>query len=194
MGLDDRTFYGQHEDEVILCEIRPHWTRKSLAVLYGMFYGLSVFQIIVFFDKFPRLESDYVVTAAIITGLIVNLLVTGWLWYCANLARAFVTDRRLIRLEAAFPIFINRRTLFWNEVLKVKGYAPNVIFRLMRVGTLALQPVMAQSGQEDVKLHYVYYFGDLANYIDKILFTYKTKPEDVKEIRPFVARPSGERY
>lgn len=194
MALEDRTFYGQHEDELILCEIRPHWTRKAMAVLYGFGSGLAVYSAIVFFDKFPGLQEEYVQTAAVLLGLIVWLAISGWHWHTANLARAYVTDRRLIRLEASFPIFINRRTLFWNEVLKVKGYAPNVFFRLARIGNLTLQPLMSESGKEDVRLQFVYYFGDLANYIDKIVFTYKTKPEDVKSIRPFVAAPAGERY
>jgi hypothetical protein len=47
---------------------------------------------------------------------------------------------------------------------------------------------------DDIQLKDVYYYRDLGNYIDKILFTYKQKPADITNIRPFVPKPRGERY
>ena len=47
---------------------------------------------------------------------------------------------------------------------------------------------------DDIELNDVYYYRDLGNYIDKILFTYKQKPREMDEIRPFVPKPRGERY
>ena len=189
-----RAFYGQQEDEVIFYEIRPHWTRKCIAVLSGVFVALVIVKLSDFFAGKIRIEEEYVATFGILTGLIGFLVTSGWLWYKASIARAFITDRRFVRLEASFPVFVNRRSLFWNEVLKVKGYAPNLFFRIAKIGTLVIQPLMSDSGREDVQVQFVYYFGDLANYIDKILYTLKTKPEEVKEIRPFVPKPAGQRF
>ncbi len=46
---------------------------------------------------------------------------------------------------------------------------------------------------EDVRVTDVYYFEDLANYIDKILFTFKNTPGDIAAIKPFVPHPKGQR-
>ena len=34
---------------------------------------------------------------------------------------------------------------------------------------------------------------DLANYIDKILFMYKNQPSELSTLRPFIAKPKGQR-
>jgi len=44
---------------------------------------------------------------------------------------------------------------------------------------------------EDVRITDVYYFEDLANYIDKILFTFKNTPAEVANLKPFVPKPKG---
>ena len=139
-------------------------------------------------------DPRYTVTFGFILSLIVGGALFGWAQFTSHRARAFITDRRFVRLEVSFPAFMARRSLFWNEVLKVKTFAPNLLFRYLKIGTLVVQPIMSESGQEDVSFKHVYYYGDLGNYMDKILYTFKTKPEEVKQLRPFVAKPAGERY
>ena len=188
------SFYGQQEDEVVLYEIRPAWSRKLLGALVSIFYTVAGIAATTLYTSLISGDTRYAFTAGIIISLIIGGVAYGWFRFTTNRARAFITDRRFVRLEISFPAFISRRSLFWSEVLKVKGYAPNILFRSLKVGTLAIQPVMSESGKEDVKVSHVYYYGDLANYIDKILYTFKAKPEEVKEIRPFVPRPAGERF
>ena len=53
---------------------------------------------------------------------------------------------------------------------------------------------MSESGREDVSVGHVYYYGDLANYIDKIIYTFKTKPSEIQSVRPFVPKPAGKRF
>ena len=48
-------------------------------------------------------------------------------------------------------------------------------------------------GQWIFELTHVYYYRDLGNYIDKILYTYKQKPKEMKKIKPFVEKPKGQR-
>ena len=86
---------------------------------------------------------------------------------------------------------MTKRALFWSETLKAKAYAPNMIFRMLKVGTIDVEPQLAD--HEDVRITDVYYFEDLANYIDKILFTFKNKPTDVAAIKPFVPKAKGQR-
>jgi hypothetical protein len=89
------------------------------------------------------------------------------------------------------PFFVTKRALFWNEALKAKAYASNIFFRSFKIGTIDVEPQLAE--HEDVRVTDVYYFEDLANYIDKILFTFKNKPEDIASIKPFVPKVKGQR-
>ena len=47
---------------------------------------------------------------------------------------------------------------------------------------------------DDLDLEHVFYYKDLGNYIDKILYIYKHNPQELAELRPFVPKPAGQRY
>ena len=125
-------------------------------------------------------------------------------WLNQSKKVAYITDRRIVRFSAENPWVVNTRALGWDQVVKVKTYAPNLFWRLMNVGTLI---VHAQStiitsdnprdknfvSDDDVSLEDVWYFRDLGNYIDKLLYVYRQKPKEMDEIRPFVTRPRGRR-
>ncbi len=189
---NSKSFYGQQEDEVVLCEIRPHRMRKLLGALRALLLLLILGGVVLLIHDKTTLDSQYFLIAGLITSFIVFMLVIGWVWYSTNRARLYITDRRVVRIELGFPIFVNRRSLFWDEVLKIKSLSPNILFRFLKIGSLVVTPQMTAGG--DVHFQFVYFFEDLTNYIDKILYLYKTKPEDVKAVRPFVAKASGERY
>ena len=56
---------------------------------------------------------------------------------------------------------------------------------------MEIAPQMSE--HEDVIVTDVSYFEDIANYIDKILFTFKNKPTEVPLIKPFIPKPRGQR-
>ena len=62
---------------------------------------------------------------------------------------------------------------------------------MRKIGILEVEPIMGD--KENVIVRDVFYFEDLANYIDKILFTFKNKPAEVDQIAPFIPKPRGER-
>lgn len=188
------SFYGQQSDEIVLYEIHPYWTRKFLGLLRAVVATLLGFGASYLYSSFLSDDSAYSFTFGVILSLIIGALIYGWFRFSANRAKAFITDRRFVRMEVSFPIFIKKRSLFWNEVLKVKGYAPNLLYRAMGVGTIAVQPIMSESGKEDVTFVHVHYFNDLTNYIEKLVYTHKSKPEELKNIRPFIPKPKGERF
>lgn len=189
---EGKRFFGQQDDEQILFEVQPHWIRKAIGALQGLLILIVLSRAVSFLHDKTNFEPQYFYTGGMIVSLIVVMLYVGWVWYAANRARVYITDRRFVRIEVGFPIFWDRRSLFWDEVLKVKGYAPNLLFRFFKVGSLVVNPVAAAG--EDVRFRFVHYFEDLSNYVDKILYLYKTKPEEVKTMRPFVAKPAGERF
>ena len=71
-----------------------------------------------------------------------------------------------------------------------------MFWKQMAIGNVVMHARTPSEGEsiDDIELRDVHYYRDLGNYIDKILFTYKQKPREVSEIRPFVLKPRGERY
>lgn len=186
-------FDGQQAGERILYTAVPHPATKYLAIARLIF--LAVFFFIVLW-----LIGTVVPTAAAalrLTGLVLALvLLVGGLWWNSVVyakSKTYITDRRIIRFDVVSPFFTTKRALFWNEALKAKAYAPNLFYRLLSVGTVEIEPVTASPEQENVVVRDVYYFEDLANYVDKILFTFKNKPAEIDQIRPFLPKPRGQR-
>ncbi|OGG35183.1 hypothetical protein A2363_03875 [Candidatus Gottesmanbacteria bacterium RIFOXYB1_FULL_47_11] len=185
------TFDGQQDGERVLYTVTPHPIAKQLAIARIVF--LSVFFIIILWGigSIVPAASDFLHTIGVLLGLILLIIGTWWNVQVFNKEKTYITDRRIIRFDVVSPFFVTKRALFWNEALKAKAYAPNFFFRLMNIGTIDVEPILAEG--EDVCVKNVYYFDDLANYIDKILFTFKNKPTDIALITPFIPKPRGQR-
>lgn len=184
------TFDGQQEGEKILFEIRPH------KLIEQFFQARVVLTAIVFFVILIIIGSQTNAQAAIYTiGTVVEIiLLAAGLWWTRGYfrdTRTFLTDRRIMRFERVSPFMVSKRALFWNEAMKAKSYEPNIILQSLKIGTLIIEPEV--QNEENVVIHNVYYAGDLANYIDKILFTFKNSPSEIGSIRPFVPKPRGHR-
>lgn len=186
-------FDGQQAGERILYTAVPYPVTKYLAIARLIF--LAVFFFIVLW-----LIGTVVPTAAAalrLTGLVLALiLLAGGFWWNSVVyakSKTYITDRRIVRFDVVSPFFQTKRALFWNEALKAKAYAPNLLYRMLKVGTLEVEPATATPEQENIVVRDVYYFEDLGNYIDKILFTFKNKPAEVDQIRPFLPKPRGQR-
>lgn len=185
------TFDGQQDGERVLYIVTPHPITKQLAIARILF--LSLFFIVVLWGigSIVPAASGPLHAAGILLGLILLIIGTWWNVQVFNKEKTYITDRRIIRFDVVSPFFVTKRALFWNEALKTKAYAPNFFFRMMNIGTLDVEPILAEG--EDVRVQDVYYFDDLANYIDKILFTFKNKPADIALIAPFIPKPKGQR-
>jgi hypothetical protein len=185
------TFDGQQEGERVLYTITPHPIAKQIAIARIAF--LSIFFLVVLWVIGSIVPSA--ATAIQMAGifLALTLLVVGTWWNVKvyNRAKTYITDRRIIRFDVVSPFFMTKRALFWNEALKAKAYAPNLLFRSLKIGTIDVEPQLAE--HEDVRVTDVYYFEDLANYIDKILFTFKNTPAEIANIKPFVPKARGQR-
>jgi hypothetical protein len=186
------SFDGQQEGERVLYEVTPHPIAKQIAIARIIF--LAVFFFVVLW-----VIGTIVPTAAALLQLIgfllaLTLLIVGIWWNLTvyKKSKTYITDRRIIRFDVVSPFFMTKRALFWNEALKTKAYAPNFWFRSMKIGTIDVEPQLSE--HEDVRVTDVYYFEDLANYIDKILFTFKNSPGEIANLKPFVAKKKGERY
>ena len=184
-------FDGQQLDERILYTIVPHPLSHYIAIVRTVVLAL-VFPIILFMISgiFPQ---GAVIMRTI--GIIFSLfLVFAGIWWNSAVyrkSRTYVTDRRIIRFDVVSPFFTTKRALFWNEVLKAKAFSPSLLYRFLKIGSLTVEPLMSE--HENVTVPHVYYFEDLANYIDKILFTFKNKPMEISTLKPFIPLPKGKR-
>jgi len=203
MHNTEHDFYGKQTDERILYVVHPHPIATTLSLVKIYAVAVIIATILLILGSQITALSGIFTFFAIILFLVIAALGTKIIfdWQGRNLA--YITDRRIVRFEPTTLIATNSRTLSWDEVVKVKTYPPNMLWKQMAIGSVVVHArtparpddyghgdVMA----DDIELTHVYFYRDLGNYIDKILFTYKQKPREVSEIRPFVPKRRGERY
>lgn len=185
-------FDGQQEGERVLWIIRLHPVKRVVNFVYGLMIALVFFAGMMFVPEFAAVNRQYFYVFLSIISL---LIITARMWWGElhmKHTKTFITDRRIIRFEFAVPPFRRKRSLFWSEIAKVKTISLGVLFSMAKIGALSVQPLMIPG--EEIYIPYVYYFGDLANYMDKILYLQKNKPEEISQMREFVAKPKGQRY
>lgn len=190
--MDGIVFDGQQTDERVLSEIKPHpytliFTIVKVTTFLLFFYAvlLGIASII------PSAEAQIQLWSTLFFVLTVagSLL---WVITVFNKSITYITDRRIIRLELLSPIYTSKRALFWSETLKAKGYSTNLIWRLLKIGNVQVEPQAA--GHENVRVTDVYLFEDFANYVDKIIFITKNTPNEIVNVQSFVPKQKGERY
>lgn len=189
--MDAIQFDGQQQGERILSVVTPHPIAKTIALLKVIALAIFFFAIILLISTVAPQAAGMLKTLGAILSIVFFGVGLWWATKTYAAAKTFITDRRILRQEMATPFFQTKRALFWNEALKAKGFAPSIFWKMLKVGTLQVLPIQGEG--EDVVVHNVYFYEDLANYIDKILFTFKNKPEDIAMINPFVPKPQGQR-
>lgn len=190
--MDSTFFPGQQTDERILYYSKPHPAVKYLSFVKIMSFGLLVlfaFQIIAF--NLPNFASIFKMAGLILTTI---LIIIGLWWVHATHENqeVYITDRRIVKLSPLSPFHRTTRTLFWDEAVKSKTYYKNPFLeRILGIGSIEIH---ARSQDKDnVDINNLIYHEDLANYIDKILYTYKTNPADLKNFKEFIPKPRGQR-
>ncbi len=204
MHNSDHDFYGKQEDEKILYVVKPHPIATTANLIKVYLISAAVFIVLVVLGS--QIETLWSLFFLLGLILAVVMIVVGTKIVTDYQLRniAYITDRRLVRFEPTTLFATNSRTLTWDEVVKVKTYPPNMLWKQLAIGNVVVHARTPGRPDEhygsvgvtadDIQLTDVYYYKDLGNYIDKILFTYKQRPAGVLEIRPFVPKPKGERY
>jgi hypothetical protein len=202
MHNSEDDFFGKQEGERILYVVKPHPLSLTFKLLKIYLIAIAVFAAIAILGTQLELIGLFIflgLSVAIIIAIAGTKIVTDY----QKRDMAYITDRRLMRFEPTTLFATNPRSLTWDEVVKVKTYPPNAIWKQMAIGNVIVhartlgRPDEHSPGEvaaDDIELKDVYYYKDLGNYIDKILFTYKQKPKEMEVIRPFVAKPRGERF
>ena len=116
----------------------------------------------------------------------------------------YVTDRRVVRFEANTPFTARTRSLSWSDAVKTKTYPPNIFWKMINVGTVVIhsQSTFVQGNEprtgealsnDDIDLVHTYYYEDLGNYIDKVIYLYKNNASELASLKGFVPKPRGQR-
>lgn len=203
MHNTNTTFYGQQTNEKILYVVRPH--PISVDIRITLLYLISIVVLIIFytFGKLIGPIHGILTIIGLIIGALISVIGTYILKNSQGRNITYITDRRIVRFEPTTVFATNIRTLSWDEVVKVKTYVPNMIWKQLAIGNISVHARSTTSvlnetdpilSVDDIEIKDVYYYRDLCNYIDKILYTYKQKPKEMDEIRPFVVKPKGQRY
>ena len=195
MRNTDRDFYGRQEDEKILYVVHPHPLAITVNLVKIYLISAAVFIVLVVLgSQIPSFSSLFFIFGLIL-AIVMVIVGTKIVSDYQKREIAYITDRRLIRFEPTTLFATNSRTLTWDEVVKVKTYPPNFVWKQLAIGNVVVHSRTPEGGAaDDIQLTDVYYYKDLGNYIDKILFTYKQKPKDIALIHPFIPKPKGERY
>ncbi len=184
-------FDGQQEGERILYEIRPDRISKYLAITRIVLLALGLFIVLLLTAGIaPTLASILRLGGFVVSTILIAVSV-WWNGKVYTLSKTYITDRRIMRVTPVSPFFQAKRSLFWNEALKAKGYAPNILYRFLGIGTVEVAPHMDQ--HEDIIITDCAYFEDIANYIDKILYTFKQTPSAIADLKPFIPKRRGQR-
>lgn len=205
-------FYGQQTEERILYVIRPY-PLALVTMLIKFLLAAAVVMILTLAAGrqtfLTRYELNIVTSGAAVSALIAG----AGLWITDTARRknvAYVTDRRIVKFEATNPFATSIRSLSWEEAVKVKTPPTNFIWKQLMVGTVVVHAKTTVASiditknvgrsstenvvtDDDVEVKHVYFYRDLANYIEKILFLYKKHPKEVAQVKPFVPRKKGER-
>ena len=184
-------FDGQQEGERVLYVVTPHPIAKQIAIARIIFLAVFFFAVLWVIGTIVPSAATMLQVAGFLLSVMLLIIGIWWNLTVYQKSKTYITDRRIIRFDVVSPVLITKRALFWNEALKSKAYAPNFFYRSMNVGTIDVEPQLAE--HEDVRVTDVYYFEDLANYIDKIVFTFKNSPAEIANLKPFFPKAKGRR-
>jgi hypothetical protein len=198
----DTDFFGKQEGERILFVVRPHPLSLTFKLFKIYIIALAVFIALTVLGT-QLASMGIFILAGIVSAVLIAGFGTKIVTDYQKRDIAYITDRRLMRFEPTTLVATNPRSLTWDEVVKVKTYPPNALWKQLAIGNVVVHartPVRADEhtpgavSADDIELNDVFFYKDLGNYIDKILFTYKQKPKEMETIHAFVAKPRGERY
>lgn len=201
------SFYGQQTGERILHVIRPY-PPALLAMMIKFMAAAATVMILAVAAGRQAFLNKYEFDIAVGGGTVSALILGVGLWITDTVRRkntAYITDRRIVKFEATNPFATSIRSLSWEEAVKVKTPPTNFIWKQLMVGTLVVHAKTTVASidltktenvvtDDDVEVKHVYFYRDLANYIEKILFLYKKRPKEIAELVRFVPKGKGLRY
>lgn len=186
-------FPGQQDGEKVLYHTKPDRRMELLTIVGVVFVGIVLIFLLQFFFSFAGAMFAGFETPLLLVSVATIIIVCWWINEVYTNTDIYITDRRMLRFQPVMPYRRTTRSLFWDEAIKVKTYYKNIILeKILGIGSLEVHG--RNHERDNVDVEYVTYHEDLGNYIDKILFLYKNKPDDLHAIKTFIPKPVGLRY
>lgn len=199
------SFYGQQDGETILFSVKSHPLVMMIALI-KLYLGAAALWVagMIINSQLPGLPINPTFYG-FIGGIIIAILGTIAIKAMEEKSSSYITDRRIVRFQAHNPFATSTRSLGWDQAVKVKTFPPNFLLKILMIGNVIVHSkstiVSSDTPQtenyisnDDLELEGVYYYKDLGNYIDKIIYLYNREPEKLKTIQSFVPKPKGQRY
>lgn len=201
MQNTEHDFYGRQEGEKILYVVRPHALALFVRTMQIYFVAAVVFIALLMLSSLFSTLSTLFILLGTVLGILIIVIGGKIMRDYQKRNISYITDRRIVHFEPTTLFATNSRNLSWDEVVKVKTFPTNFIWKQMAIGNVVVNartPGRPDGSDheiivDDIELKDVYFYRDLGNYIDKILFTYKQRPKEVDLIKPFVPMPRGQR-
>ena len=201
MATYETYFPGQQENERVLHVIHPHPIAEYVG--FAKLTGIALVLMLSFIflgNIHPAFPLLGIFLAAAVFGIGAIVIHT-----MNNKNVAYITDRRIVRFEASNIFNVNSRALSWDDTVKVKTFTPNFLWRIFNIGTVTVHArttmihIDSKEQQntwsnDDLDLYNVYYYRDLGNYLDKIIYLNKHNPQELQALHAFVPKPKGQRY
>ncbi|MBL7036831.1 hypothetical protein ISR94_03225 [Candidatus Microgenomates bacterium] len=199
-----KQFYGQQENEKILYVVKPHFLATLFNLIKVYIIAVAVFAIFFMMAEIISKEANLLHILGVVISATIFIIGTKFIKSYEKRNVGYITDRRIVRFDPTTFFATNIRTLSWDEAVKVKTFSPNMLYKQAMVGTVVIhartsvkttdEEISHSMAADDIELKDVYLYRDLGNYIDKILYTYKQIPAEMKKIRSFIPKPKGKRY
>lgn len=191
--MDKIQFLGQQTDEKVLYNAKPHSSMKYInfggVLVVGLFIIVGLQVIALAFGDFSSIVQ---ILGTLVIAVVVGIIL-WWIHISFETTEIFITDRRIVKFFPVHPFRRTMRTLFWDEAMKSKTYYRNSLLeRILGIGSLEVHA--RQNERDNVDIDYLTYHDDLGHYIDKILYTFKNQPEEIKSLHEFIPKPRGKRY
>ncbi|MFC1653622.1 hypothetical protein ACFL1M_02145 [Patescibacteria group bacterium] len=199
------SFYGQQEGEEILHVISPH----NISIIFGLIKLCLASATILFVgfiiqNQLPGIKTSISAYTTLV-GILLGVAGTFALISMNKKTISYLTTRRVVRFLAHTPFATSVRSLTWDQAVKAKTLPPNFIYKMWMIGDITIHAKSTVSAidtktthniitNDDIHLKDVYYYKDLGNYIEKIIYTFNRDPKNINKIKPFVQKPKGKRY
>lgn len=199
------SFYGQQDGEKILYFIKPHQISLYFSILKIILASIIISSLgFIISSQVPTFPNQFKIYFLLI-GIIFAILGSSNQIIIFNKTIAYITDRRIVRFSAHTPFATSIRSLTWDQAAKAKTLPPNAIFKILMIGDITIHSTSTISAintktthniitNDDIEISNAYYYKDLGNYIEKIIYTFKNEPEKIQNIKPFIPKPKGKRY
>lgn len=192
----DVTFPGKSEDENIL-----YITRESPLILG---FRLTIFSfvaaivmlsgalIMAWLATTANINLDLLIVLILLFGFLAMAGGFWWIWTVYRKTLFIITTRRLTKFIHVTPWNRYQMSLTLDKVVDSGSYSKGYFQALFGLGTFVARS--SAGNVKNFKIVNIHYSEDLHNWMNKLIFVFNKDSVKLDAFRPFVPKPSGQRY